>query len=94
MSWTVPSDNGGSAVTGYQVTPIRAGVRGTTVNMSASTLTKAFTGLDAEVSYAFEVLATNINGPAHRGSPMPWFPMCCRVPPPEWPALPPTTRSP
>ena len=62
VSWTAPSDTGGSAVTAYQVTPIRDGVRGTTTTVGASTLSKVYSGLDPRVSYTFEVIATNVNG--------------------------------
>ncbi len=61
VSWTAPANNGGSAITGYVVTPYIAGVAQTPVNVGnvASTVV---TGLTNETDYTFRVAATNAVG--------------------------------
>jgi hypothetical protein len=54
-------------VTAFKVTPIRAGVRGTTTTVSATTFAQVYNGLDPRVSYTFEVVATNVNGDGTAG---------------------------
>ena len=62
VSWTAPS-SGGSAITGYVVTPYVGSTPGTATNASASPVT--ITGLTNGTSYTFKVYAKNAvgNGP-------------------------------
>ena len=62
VSWTAPS-TGGSAITGYVVTPFVGSTPGTAVNASTSPVT--ITGLTNGTSYTFKVYAKNVvgNGP-------------------------------
>lgn len=53
ISWSAPSDNGGSAVTGYILT----GTNGTNNNAATSPVT--ITGLEDNVPYTFSVAAVN-----------------------------------
>jgi hypothetical protein len=54
VSWTAPSDNGGSAITGYTVTSSPDGKTCTTATLSCTV-----TGLTNFTSYTFTVTATN-----------------------------------
>lgn len=58
ISWSAPSSNGGSAVTGYTVS--RTG--GPSYDVSANVLSQVFTGLTDGQSYTFTVIAKNIAG--------------------------------
>ena len=60
LSWTAPSSNGGSALTGYTVTPYRDGVAQPAITVSASATSvqpKLPTGI-----YVFVVSAVNAAG--------------------------------
>ncbi|CAO5254753.1 DUF7927 domain-containing protein [Frankia sp. AgKG'84/4] len=61
VTWVAPASNG-SAITGYVVTPYRAGVAQTPVSYDASTTTRTLTGLTAGASYTFTVTAINAVG--------------------------------
>jgi len=61
VSWVAPANNG-SAITGYTVTPYKAGVAQTPVSYDASATTRTLTGLTAGSSYTFTVAATNATG--------------------------------
>ncbi|GAA2014282.1 DUF11 domain-containing protein [Nakamurella flavida] len=61
VTWVAPADNG-SPITGYSITPFRAGVAQTQVVVDASTTTRTLTGLTAGSSYTFTVTATNAYG--------------------------------
>ena len=59
VSWTVPSDDGGSAITGYTVTPFAGTTAGTPVSVGASTTKTRVSGLTNGTAYTFKVAATN-----------------------------------
>ena len=59
VSWTVPSDDGGSAITGYTVTPFAGTTAGTPVSVDASTTKTRVSGLTNGTAYTFKVAATN-----------------------------------
>ncbi len=62
VTWQLPASNGGSAITGYTVTPYVAGTPGTAQSVNASTFTATFNGLSNGTSYIFKVVATNALG--------------------------------
>ena len=66
VSWT--GSNGGSAITGYTVTPFRDGVAQTPVSVAAGVVTTQFITLTAGASYTFQVVATNANGDSAPGT--------------------------
>ena len=61
VSWVAPANNG-SAITGYVVTPYKAGVAQTPVSYDASATSRTLSGLTAGSSYTFTVAATNATG--------------------------------
>jgi len=61
VSWVAPANNG-SAITGYVVTPYKAGVAQTPVSYDATATSRTLTGLTAGSSYTFTVAATNATG--------------------------------
>jgi hypothetical protein len=64
VRWAVPTDNGGSAVTGYNVQVIAGGqVQRTIEGIAASATSTVVTGLTNGTSYTFKVQAVNIAGP-------------------------------
>ena len=62
VTWTAPTNNGGSAVTGYVVTPYKAGVAQATQTFNTTATTDTVTGLTNGSSYTFAVAAINIAG--------------------------------
>lgn len=63
--WTAPTDNGGSAVTGYTLTYSTDSTFATgskTVSLSATTLTSTVTGLTSGTTYYVKVAAKNAAG--------------------------------
>src|SRR5579863_7346624 len=62
VTWTAPSSNGGSSVTGYTVTPYIAGVAQATFFFSNTATTETVTGLTPGTSYTFKVAAVNAAG--------------------------------
>jgi len=61
LVWTAPS-NGGSAITGYRVTPIMGGVSQTPIPTGSSGTNFTVAGLDSNSSYTFTVVAINAIG--------------------------------
>ncbi len=61
VNWTAPASDGGSAITGYVITPFIAGVAQTPVDVGDVT-TDDVTGLTNGTAYTFTVAATNAIG--------------------------------
>jgi hypothetical protein len=61
VTWTAPTSDGGSPVTGYTVT---ASPGGASVSVAATLRTATVTGLTNEVAYTFAVRAVNQVGPS------------------------------
>ncbi len=59
VSWTDPSNDSGSAITGHTITPYVGGVAQTPVQAGASATTATITGLTNGTSYTFTVTRTN-----------------------------------
>jgi hypothetical protein len=70
VSWTAPSSDGDSPITGYTITPYIGATAQTPVTAAASATSKTVTGLDNGSNYTFRVQATNAvgNGPASAAS--------------------------
>jgi hypothetical protein len=62
VSWTAPSDDGGSAITGYTVTPYIGATAQSSTQVGGSTTKTRITGLTNATSYTFKVAATNSAG--------------------------------
>ena len=62
VSWTDPSDDGGTPITGYSVTPFIGGTAQTPVQVAPDKTSATLTGLTNGTSYAFKVTATNAVG--------------------------------
>jgi hypothetical protein len=62
VSWSAPSDDGGSAITGYTVTPFAGGQAQSPVQVGADKSSATVSGLADGTSYTFKVTATNAIG--------------------------------
>ncbi|MCU1370617.1 MAG: Alkaline phosphatase [Ilumatobacteraceae bacterium] len=62
LSWTAPGSNGGSAITGYTVTPFIGATAQTPVTFSSTATAQTITGLANGTAYTFTVKATNAVG--------------------------------
>ena len=68
VSWSAPTSNGGSAITGYTVTPFVGATAGTAKTVTATTLSTIITGLVNGTTYTFQVYAGNAVGPGRAAS--------------------------
>ncbi len=68
VSWTPPANNGGSAITGYTVTPYIGAVAQTEVPFDDSATTRDITGLTNGTTYTFKVTASNLIGESAKSS--------------------------
>ncbi len=59
VTWTAPSSNGGSAITGYVVTPYVGGTAQTATTFNSTATTQTMTGLTNGTAYTFTVAAIN-----------------------------------
>jgi Fibronectin type III domain len=62
LSWTAPSSDGGSAITGYRITPYVGASAQTAVTTTGSATSRTITGLTNGTAYTFKVAATNSVG--------------------------------
>ena len=69
VSWTPPASDGGSAITGYTVTPYIGSSAQSVTTVSAGTTSTRVTGLVNGTSYTFRVTATNAVATARRRRP-------------------------
>ncbi|MEZ5177986.1 MAG: fibronectin type III domain-containing protein [Acidimicrobiales bacterium] len=68
VSWTTPTNDGGSPITGYQVTTMIDGEGVAIQSFDASTTTRVMTGLTNGVIYQFRVAAVNDAGGGRVGA--------------------------
>ena len=59
VNWTDPTDDGGSSITGYKITPYLGTTAQTPVSVGADKTTATVTGLTNGASYTFTVTAVN-----------------------------------
>jgi streptogramin lyase len=62
VKWKAPTITNGAPVTGYVITPIKAGVAQKPVTFKSTATTQTISGLIAGKSYTFKVAATNTRG--------------------------------
>jgi Fibronectin type III domain len=62
VKWTTPSNNGGSSITGYVVTPYIGATAQTSQTFVSTATTEVVTGLTNGSAYTFKVAATNAIG--------------------------------
>jgi phospholipase C len=69
VSWQAPLTDGGSAITGYRVTPYQSGVARTTRVFNSTATSETVTGLTNGGSYTFEIAGVNAIGTGPRSHP-------------------------
>jgi hypothetical protein len=69
VSWAAPANDGGSAITGYRVTPYIAGTPQTPINTGSTATTHTVTGLTTGTQYTFTVAAINAIGTGPESDP-------------------------
>ena len=69
VTWTAPASDGGSAITGYRVTPYLGGQAQSPVSVGAAATSAKVEGLTAGSSYTFTVTAINAVGPSPESTP-------------------------
>ncbi|MBM3677176.1 MAG: hypothetical protein FJW96_04735 [Actinobacteria bacterium] len=69
LSWTAPVSNGGSAITGYRITPFVGAVAQTAVLTGSPSTSHVVTGLANGTPYTFRVAAINAVGPGPSSDP-------------------------
>jgi hypothetical protein len=69
VTWTAPTNTGGSALTGYTVTPFAGTTAGTPVQVGASATSANVSGLTNGTAYTFTATATNGNGTGPASAP-------------------------
>ncbi len=62
LSWTGPSEDGGSPITGYKITPYISGVAQSPVTTPTTATSYTVEGLSNGTAYTFTVAAVNANG--------------------------------
>jgi hypothetical protein len=62
VRWTAPANDGGSAITGYVITPYQGVTAGTPVTVDTPTPRGRVDGLTNGLDYTFKVQAVNANG--------------------------------
>jgi predicted phage tail protein len=70
LNWTAPADNGGSAITGYRITPYVGTVAQTPILTGSTATSRTVSGLTNNTAYTFTVAAVNAvgTGPASAAS--------------------------
>jgi hypothetical protein len=69
LNWTAPTSNGGSAITGYKVTPFIGATPQTPVTVAGTATTATLAGLSDGTAYTFRVAAINAIGTSAESSP-------------------------
>ncbi len=59
LSWSAPNVNGGTAITGYQVIPYKAGIVQPAITFNSTSTTQTITNLTNAANYTFTVIAVN-----------------------------------
>jgi hypothetical protein len=67
VRWSAPTDDGGSDITGYTVTPVAGGSAQTPIQVGASATSATVTGLTNGTPYTFRVAAVNRAGAGTAG---------------------------
>ena len=62
LGWAVPASTGGSALTGYELTPYANGIAQPAIAIAAGTTSTTVTGLSNGVAHTFKVAAVNAVG--------------------------------